>query len=61
MAKKQHNRTTVEGFRPAANPTQAHWMRELRKSNAAQPHVPAPRKGTRDHRDRKAIQDQNQE
>lgn len=30
-----------------ANPAYAEAMRELRRSSAASPHVPAPRKGTR--------------
>ena len=37
------------------NPKRAHWMRELRKSNAATRHVPRPRKGTRRQRERDAI------
>lgn len=57
MAKRnQHYR--VEGFRPSANPEQAHWMRELGKSSATQPHTPQPRKGTRAERERQAIRDQ---
>lgn len=40
-----------------ANPDMAKAMQELRRSSAAQPHVPAPRKGTRAERDRKARQD----
>jgi hypothetical protein len=57
MANKR-KRQTVEGFRPSANPEQAHWMRELGKSNATQPHTPKPRKGTRRQREREAIRDQ---
>ena len=40
-----------------ANPDLAKAMQELRRSSAAQPHVPALRKGTRAERDRKARQD----
>jgi hypothetical protein len=47
-----------EGFAPTSNPEQAHWMRELGKSNAAQRHVPTPRKGSRRERERQAIRDQ---
>lgn len=38
-----------------ANPDRAHWMRELRKSNASGKHVPRPKKGTRSARKRGAI------
>lgn len=61
MGKRKHqkkSRDTVEGFRGTSNPEQAHWMRELGKSNAAQRHVPTPRKGTRRQRERQAIRDQ---
>lgn len=58
MAKKQHQRFTAAGFRPTENPDQAHWMRELGKSNAAQPHTPTPLKGTRTERVRQGIRDQ---
>lgn len=44
-----------------ANPELAHWMRELRKSNAAQSHTPKPHRGTRRERERQAIRDQRQE
>lgn len=40
-----------------ANPDMAHWVRELRKSNAATRHVPTPRKGTRRAARRRAITD----
>lgn len=59
MAKKR-KRITVPGFRPSANPEQAHWMRELGKGSAASPHVPTPRKGTRQERKRQAVQDQQE-
>lgn len=54
---------SVPGFRPSSNPEQAHWVRELSRSSAAQRHVPTPRKGTRRERERQAIRDQqkNQE
>ena len=58
MARKNQR---SEGFRPSANPEQAHWMRELGKSSAAQPHTPKPRKGTRRERERQAIRDQRRE
>ncbi len=61
MASKRRKRQTVEGFRPSANPEQAHWMRELAKSSAAQPHTPKPRKGTRRQREREAIRDQRRD
>ncbi|MCI4659703.1 hypothetical protein [Cryobacterium zhongshanensis] len=57
MAKKQHQRFTVAGFLPTQNPEQAHWMRELGKSNAAQPHVPSSQKGSRAARERQSIRD----
>ena len=41
-----------------ANPELAKAMRDLRSSNAAQPHVETPRKGTRAARERDAIHDQ---
>jgi len=44
-----------------ANPELAKAMRDLRSSNAAQPHVPAPQKGTRTERARLAIRDQFQQ
>lgn len=59
MGKRKNRRESVEGFGPTANPEQAHWMRELRKSNAAGRHVPQPRKGTRRQRERQAIRDQS--
>lgn len=40
-----------------ANPEMAQAMREIRRSNAAVPHVPAPRKGTRREQERRAIAD----
>jgi hypothetical protein len=44
-----------------ANPKLAHWMRELRKSSAAQPHVAKPYKGTRRQRERQALRDQGRD
>lgn len=61
MARRRKQRTTVEGFRPSANPEQAHWMRELAKSNAARPHTVKPRKGSRKERERQAIRDQRRD
>lgn len=58
MGKHKNRRTSVSGFHPTPNPQQAHWMRELRKSNAAKPHTPRPRKGTRRQREQQAIRDQ---
>lgn len=59
MAKKnRRKRTSVEGFRPAANPEMARAMRELRRSNATMRHIPRPRKGTRAERERQALRDQ---
>lgn len=58
MAKKQRQRFTATGFLPTQNPDQAHWMRELGKSNAAQPHTPGPQKGARAERERHVIRDQ---
>lgn len=61
MGKRKHqkkSRESVPGFRGTANLEQAHWMRELGKSNAAQRHMPTPRKGTRRQRERQAIRDQ---
>jgi len=40
-----------------ANPELAAAMRELRRSSAATPHVPKPRKGTRKVQELKAIKD----
>lgn len=53
------DRTPATGFRGVANPEQAHWMRELRKSNAAQPHETKARKGSRRERERRSIRDQS--
>lgn len=63
MPRKRKKRYTTECFSPSSNPDQAHWMRELGKSSAAQRHTPKPRKGTRRERERQAIRDQqrNQE
>lgn len=59
MGKHQKKRRkSAAGFQPTSNPEQAYWMRELGKSNAAQRHVPIPRKGTRRERERQAIRDQ---
>lgn len=58
MSQKRRQHYSTEGFRPSANPEQAHWMRELRKSSATQRHTPKPRKGTRRERERQAIRDQ---
>lgn len=44
-----------------ANLERAQAMHALRSSNAAQPHVPRPRKGTRTERERQAIRDQMRE
>ncbi|QOT16730.1 hypothetical protein [Paenarthrobacter sp. YJN-5] len=59
MTQKRRQHSLTEGFRPWANPEQAHWMRELRKSSATQRHTPKPRKGTRREKERQAIRDQN--
>jgi hypothetical protein len=40
------------------NPERNRAMHGLRSSNAAQPHVPAPQKGTRTTKAHKAIQEQ---
>lgn len=61
MARKRAKRITVEGFQPSSNPEQAHWRRELSKSNAAVPHIPKPRKGSRRQRERDAIRDQRRD
>ncbi|MBC9927379.1 hypothetical protein [Leucobacter sp. cx-169] len=53
MPKKRQPRAAVSH----ANPQLAAAMRELRRSNAAQPHVPKPLKGTRAARARRAIDD----
>lgn len=58
MGKRKNRRKSAESFQPTANPEQAHWMRELGKSSAADRHTPAPRKGTRRQRERQAIRDQ---
>lgn len=58
MGKRKNRRKSVAGFRATANPEQARWMRELRKSSAADRHTPTPRKGTRRQRERQAIRDQ---
>lgn len=58
MSRKRRQHYSTEGFRPSANPEQAHWMRELHKSSATQRHTPKPRKGTRRERERQAIRDQ---
>lgn len=58
MGKRKNRQRSVAGFRPTSNPGQAYWMRELRKSSAAQRHTPKPRKGTRRQRERQAIRDQ---
>lgn len=55
---RRSNRTT-EGFQPSANPEQARWMADLRRSSAADRHTPKPRKGTRRERERQALRDQN--
>jgi len=44
-----------------ANLERAKAMHGLRSSNAAQPHVPRPRKGTRAERERQAIRDQGRD
>lgn len=44
-----------------ANPELAKAMRDLRSSNAAQPHVPTPLKGTRTERARQAIRAQSRD
>lgn len=41
-----------------ANPLMAQAARELRRSSAASPHVPEPRKGTRSFAKKRAIADQ---
>lgn len=59
MAKRKN--FTEPGFLPVANPDLGHWNRELRRSSAASPQTPKPRKGTRRQREREAIRDQNRE
>lgn len=54
-SKNQH---TADKSHRHENPELAEAMRGFRSSNAAQPHVPTPDKGTRTERDRKAIRDQ---
>lgn len=44
-------------WRNTANPRLAAAMREKRSSSAASPHVPAPRKGSRQERREQAIRD----
>lgn len=50
-------RRTPEREHRTANPGLAAAMRDLRRSSAASPHTPAPRKGTRSARTRAAIRD----
>jgi hypothetical protein len=57
VAKKKRQRFTAAGFLPIENPEQEHWMRELGKSNAAQPHVPSNQKGSRAARERQSIRE----
>lgn len=63
MPRKHQKRRNdrIEGFRPSANPEQAKAMALLRRSSAANPHTPRPRKGTRAERERQAIRDQNKQ
>lgn len=56
MGKKKTNRPWR-----VANPEMAKAMRELRRSSAASPHVPTPRKGTRAVRNRKQIDEQKED
>lgn len=60
IAKKnrRNKNYSVEGFRPSANPEQNKAMQALRRSNAATPHIPRSRKGTRAERERQALRDQ---
>lgn len=59
MSKHQkRHRVTSAGFVPTANPAWAEAERERGRSNAAQRHVPRPRKGTRRERQRQALRDQ---
>ncbi|MET3172929.1 UNVERIFIED_ORG: hypothetical protein ABIB52_000757 [Arthrobacter sp. UYCu721] len=44
-----------------ANPDLSRAMHGLRSSNAAQPHVPRPRKGARAERERQVIRDQQKD
>ena len=61
MAKHQkRRRVTTEGFVPTANSAWAEAERERARSNAAQRHVPRPRKGTRRERQRQALRDQRE-
>jgi hypothetical protein len=52
------NKKKTPNPHPWANPERNKAMLGLRSSNAAQPHVPGPRKGTRTERRQQAIQDQ---
>lgn len=47
--------------RPPANPELARAMADLRRSSAASPHTPKPRKGTRSARKRAAIRAQRED
>lgn len=55
MKKKRY---TQAGFTPEHSPRIMHSMQELRRSSAASPHTPRPRKGSRTERERQAIRDQ---
>lgn len=64
MSKRKHqkrHRIRTEGFVPTANPEWAKAEAERGRSNAAQRHVPKPRKGTRRERERRAIRDQRKD
>lgn len=54
MAKKKRKRLLV----PRRSPEEQRAVEGLRSSNAAQPHIPEPRKGTRRAKKRDAIKDQ---
>lgn len=58
VARKKNKRVREPGFEPVANPGLALAMQGLRRSSAASPHTPKPRKGTRSARKERAIDDQ---
>lgn len=57
MGKKDDDSKHDDKPKAGGNPEKARAMRELRRSNASSPHVPAPLKGTRGEQERQAIDD----
>lgn len=57
MGKRKNKSFSVKGFEPSANAYMSKAFQELRRSNAASPHILKKDKGTRSVKNKNAIKD----